>query len=35
MQAPPIKNDDTKAVLHFEENNYQGNDLHANRNKIE
>ena len=26
---------DTKAVHHFEEKNYQGDDLHANCNKID
>ena len=25
----------TKAVRHFEENNYKGDDLHADRNKID
>ena len=34
-EASSIKNEDTKAVRHFEENNYQGDDLHANRNKID
>ena len=29
------KNEDTKAVRHFEEYNYQGNDLHAILNKID
>ena len=34
-KLPLSKNEDTKAVRHFEENNYQGNDLHANRNTID
>ena len=33
-KCPLSKNEDTKAVRHSEENNYQGNDLHANHNKI-
>ena len=32
---PVSKNVDTKAVRHFEENNYQGEDLHAISNKID
>ena len=35
LEAPSIKNEDTKAVRHFEENKYQGNDLHANCNEFE
>ena len=35
QKHPQSKNEDTKAVYHFEENNYQVNDLQANRNKIE
>ena len=35
-RKPPLsKNEDTKAVRHFEENNYQGNDLREIRNKID
>ena len=34
-KRPLSKNEDTKAVRHFEENNHQGDDLHANRNKID
>ena len=33
-KIPLSKNEDTKAVRYFEENNYKGDDLHANRNKI-
>ena len=33
-KRPLSKNEDTKAVHHFEENNYDGDDLHANSNKI-
>ena len=32
-KRPLTKNVDTKTVRHFEENNYQGDDLHANHNK--
>ena len=32
---PLSKNVDAKAVRHFEENNLQGDDLHANRNTID
>ena len=31
---PLSKNEDTKAVCHFEENNYNGDDLHATVKKI-
>ena len=31
-KGPLSKNEDTKAVRHFEENYYQGDDLHASRN---
>ena len=34
-KCPMSKNEDRKAVRHFEENNHQWDDLHANRNKIE
>ena len=34
-KRPVSKNEETKALNHFEDNNYQENDLHANRNKIE
>ena len=34
-KRPLSKNEDTKAVLHFEESNCQGNDLDAIRNKID
>ena len=30
-----IKNEGTKAARNFEENNYQGDGLHANRKKID
>ena len=33
-EAPSIKNENIKAVCHFEENNYQEYILHSNRNKI-
>ena len=29
------KNEDVKAVRHFEENNNQGDDLHKNKNKTD
>ena len=32
---PLLKNKDTKAAGHFEVNNYQGDDVHANCNKID
>ena len=32
-EAPSIKNEDTKAVRHFEENNFDGDDLHATATK--
>ena len=35
QKHPLSKNEDTKAIRHFEENNYEGDDLHANRNKID
>ena len=31
---PLSQNKDIKAVHHFEENNYDGDDVHASRNKI-
>ena len=34
-KRPLLKNEDTKAVRHFEENNYQGDEIHANRNKTD
>ena len=34
-RPPQSENEDTKAVRHFEKNNYQGDELHANRNKID
>ena len=34
-EAPSIKSEDTKAIRHFQENNYEGDDLHENRNEIE
>ena len=34
-KSPLSKNEDTDVVHHFEENNYQGDDLHANHNKID
>ena len=34
-KCPLSKNEDTNVVRHFEENNYQGDDLHANSNKID
>ena len=34
-KRPMSKNEDTKAVRHFEENNYQEDDLHANHNKTD
>ena len=33
-KRPLSKNEDTKAVHHFEENNYIEDNLHENRNKI-
>ena len=33
-KRPLSNNEDTKTVRHFEEDNYQGNELQANRNKI-
>ena len=35
QKRPLSKNEDIKPVRNFEENNYQENDLHANRNEIE
>ena len=32
-KCPLLKNQDTKVVHHFEENDYLGDDLHSNRNK--
>ena len=34
-KRPLSKNENTEAVRHFEENDYQGEILHANRNKID
>ena len=34
-KRPLSKNENTKAVRHFEENNYQPDDLHLNRYKID
>ena len=34
LKRPLSKNEDTKAVHHFEENIYDEDDLRANRNKI-
>ena len=34
-KRPLSKNEDTKAESHFEENNYQQDDLQTNRNKID
>ena len=35
LKRPVSKNEDTKTVRHFEENNHQADDLYANRNKID
>ena len=35
LKSRLTKNEDNKAALHFEENNYQGDDLHANCNKTD
>ena len=34
-KRPLLKNEDTKVLRHSEEYNYQRNDLHAIRNKID
>ena len=35
QKRPLSKNENTKAIRYFEANNYQEDDLHANRNKTD